>query len=222
MRTRPSWCLPIRVRLRALTICAWQAQDIPRWFRLRSGSGITLDFPQRNFTDREYLFSGLSMFPPLLAALAMAKEGEQKTILQVYVSSISAHEFLLGKIFAFMAVALAECAVMLILLFTYFGLTLAGDPTPFFIATILYAFCVACIWNNGRCDGSEPGCGVASGFSRWILAGVSCCLGCCFQSKTYRREYGGFPTSSGAGITSRSYVMRSCRAAGGRLFGSKC
>ena len=41
---------------------------------------------------------GLSMFPPLLAALAMSKEGEQKTILQVYVSSISAHEFLLGKI----------------------------------------------------------------------------------------------------------------------------
>ena len=40
----------------------------------------------------------ISMFPPLLAGLAMAKEGEQKTILQVYVSSISAHEFLLGKI----------------------------------------------------------------------------------------------------------------------------
>src|SRR5712691_3364455 len=29
----------------------------------------------------------MSMFPPLLASLAMAKEGEQKTILQVYVSS---------------------------------------------------------------------------------------------------------------------------------------
>ena len=57
---------------------------------------------------------GLSMFPPLLASLAMAKEGEQKTILQVYVSSISAHEFLLGKILAFMAVALAECLLMLI------------------------------------------------------------------------------------------------------------
>ena len=46
------------------------------------------------------------MFPPLLATLAMAKEGEQKTILQVYVSSISAHEFLLGKILAFMVIAL--------------------------------------------------------------------------------------------------------------------
>lgn len=86
---------------------------------------------------------GLSMFPPLLASLAMAKEGEQKTILQVYVSSISAHEFLLGKIFAFMAVAAAECLLMLILLFTYFGLSLAGDPTPFIVATVLYAFCVA-------------------------------------------------------------------------------
>ncbi|MGA7168406.1 MAG: ABC transporter permease, partial [Candidatus Sulfotelmatobacter sp.] len=84
-----------------------------------------------------------SMFPPLLASLAMAKESELKTILQVYVSSISAHEFLLGKILAFMVVALAECVVMLVLLFTYFGLGLAGDPTPFIIATILYTFCVA-------------------------------------------------------------------------------
>jgi ABC-2 type transport system permease protein len=86
---------------------------------------------------------GLSMFPPLLASLAMAKEGEQKTILQVYVSSISAHEFLLGKIFAFMIVAFAEWLLMCILLFTYFGAGLAGDPTPFLVATVLYAFCVA-------------------------------------------------------------------------------
>jgi drug efflux transport system permease protein len=86
---------------------------------------------------------GLSMFPPLLASLAMSKEGEQKTILQVYVSSISAHEFLLGKIFAFMTVALAECLLMLTLLFTYFGLSLVGDPIPFIVATLLYTFCVA-------------------------------------------------------------------------------
>ncbi|HEY7366686.1 MAG TPA: ABC transporter permease [Methylomirabilota bacterium] len=86
---------------------------------------------------------GLSMFPPLLAALAMARESEQKTILQVYVSSISAHEFLLGKIAAFTVVALAECLLMLAALFTYFDLRFAGDPTPFVVATLLYAFCVA-------------------------------------------------------------------------------
>jgi ABC-2 type transport system permease protein len=86
---------------------------------------------------------GISMFPPLLASLAMAKEGEQKTILQVYVSSVPASEFLLGKIFAFVAVAIAECLLGLALLFTYFGLSLAGDPTPLIVATVLYAFCVA-------------------------------------------------------------------------------
>lgn len=86
---------------------------------------------------------GLSMFPPLLAALAMARESEQKTILQVYVSSVSAHEFLLGKIAAFTLVALAECLIMLAMLFTYFELRFAGDPTPFIVATLLYAFCVA-------------------------------------------------------------------------------
>jgi len=85
----------------------------------------------------------ISIFPPLLASLAMAKEGEQKTILQVYVSNISAHELLLGKIFAFMIVALAESLVLLILLFTYFGLSFAGDPTPFLVATFFYVFCVA-------------------------------------------------------------------------------
>jgi len=86
---------------------------------------------------------GLSMFPPLLAALAMSKEGEQKTILQVYVSSISAHEFLLGKILAFMVISLCEWIISLTVLLTVFGLNFAGDPTPLIVATIFYAFCVS-------------------------------------------------------------------------------
>jgi ABC-2 type transport system permease protein len=85
----------------------------------------------------------MSMFPPLLASLAMAKEGEKKTILQVYVSSISAHEYLLGKIIAFTLVGLAESIPLLVLLRTYFGLSFAGDPSSFLVATVLYAFCVA-------------------------------------------------------------------------------
>lgn len=85
----------------------------------------------------------MSMFAPLLASLAMAKEGEKKTILQVYVSSISAHEFLLGKIIAFTLVGLAECVPLLVLLRVYFGLRFVGDPSSFLVATLLYAFCVA-------------------------------------------------------------------------------
>ena len=86
---------------------------------------------------------GLSMFPPLLASLAMAKEGDQKTILQVYVSSISAHEFLLGKILAYMIIALTEAMLSFGMLVTVFDLHLTGDPSVFILATIIYAFCVA-------------------------------------------------------------------------------
>ncbi len=74
---------------------------------------------------------GLSMFPPRCwRQLAMSKEGEQKTILQVYVSNVSAHEFLLGKILAFMIVTFGEFLIAMFLMYTYFGLQVVGDPTP--------------------------------------------------------------------------------------------
>jgi ABC-2 type transport system permease protein len=97
----------------------------------------------RQFYGPGVAVMSLSMFPPLLATLAMAREGERKTILQVFVSNISAFEFLLGKILAFMAVAFAECLLLLVMLFAFFDVRLAGDPTPFIVATLLYAFCVA-------------------------------------------------------------------------------
>jgi ABC-2 type transport system permease protein len=116
-----------------------QAAPVQAAIRLWFNPGLS----SKKFYGPGIFVMAISMFPPLLAALAMAKETEQKTILQVYVSSISAHEFLLGKILAFMAVALGEALVMSSLLFTYFGLSFAGDPTPVILATILYAFCVA-------------------------------------------------------------------------------
>jgi len=63
----------------------------------------------RKFYGPGFLVLGLSIFPTVISALAMAREGEQKTILQVYVSSISAHEFLLGKILAGMVIGLVQC-----------------------------------------------------------------------------------------------------------------
>ena len=101
----------------------------------------------RKFYGPGIFVMAMSIFPTLLATLAMSKEGEQKTILQVYVSNISAHEFLLGKILAFMIVATAEALIMLFILFAAFGLRFAGDPTPFLVATLLYMFCVTTFGN---------------------------------------------------------------------------
>ncbi len=86
----------------------------------------------------------LALFPPLLAALAVSREGEQKAILQVYVSGISAHEFLLGKIAAFFLIALAEWVLAILVAMPLFGLKIAGDPTPLVAGTVLYLFCNSC------------------------------------------------------------------------------
>lgn len=83
----------------------------------------------------------LALFPPLLAALAMSREGEQKTILQVYVASIHAHEYLLGKILAYMIVAIGEWVLTLAIAIPLFGIWFKGDPTPFLISSFFYLFC---------------------------------------------------------------------------------
>jgi drug efflux transport system permease protein len=97
----------------------------------------------RKFYGPGFLVLSLSIFPTVLAALAMSREGEQKTILQVYVSSISAHEYLLGKILAYMAVGLAQCLLGVGLMLTLFDLNFVGDPTPFVVGSLLYVFCMA-------------------------------------------------------------------------------
>jgi ABC-2 type transport system permease protein len=96
----------------------------------------------RKFYGPGMFVLALSIFPTVLAALAMSREGEQQTLLQVYVSSISAHEFLLGKIGAGMAIGLAESLLALGLMLTLFGLRFPGDPTPLLVATVLFLFCV--------------------------------------------------------------------------------
>jgi ABC-2 type transport system permease protein len=96
----------------------------------------------RKFYGPGMFVLSLSIFPPVLAALAMSREGEQKTILQVYVSSISAHEFLLGKIVAGMIIGLGEWGLEMALMFSLFGLRLAGDPTPLVVGSLLFLFCV--------------------------------------------------------------------------------
>jgi ABC-2 type transport system permease protein len=96
----------------------------------------------RKFYGPGMLVLALSIFPTVLAALAMSREGEQQTILQVYVSSISVHEFLLGKILAGVVIGIAQWLLVSGLMFTLFGLRLAGDPTPLVAGSLLFLFCV--------------------------------------------------------------------------------
>jgi ABC-2 type transport system permease protein len=80
----------------------------------------------------------LWVYPSLLAAIAMVREKERGTIIQVYASDLSAEELLLGKGLAYLGVGLVEALVVIGLAMVIFNLSLAGDPTPFLLGTLIF------------------------------------------------------------------------------------
>jgi ABC-2 type transport system permease protein len=60
----------------------------------------------------------------------MVREKEQGTIVQVYASSLSAVELILGKTLAYLLIGLLEAVVVITLGSLMFGLWFVGDPTP--------------------------------------------------------------------------------------------
>ncbi|MEH2357703.1 ABC transporter permease [Nostoc sp.] len=87
----------------------------------------------------------VTLFPALLAGLATAKENEQNTITQIYASSMTGAEYLLGKAAAFWLVGMAEVLLTNVESWGFFGLWFAGDPTPVIVGSALYIACVV-LW----------------------------------------------------------------------------
>jgi ABC-2 type transport system permease protein len=82
----------------------------------------------------------LWIFPSLLAALAMVREKESGTILQVYASSITAAEFIGGKILAYLIIAVAMAVFLLLDANIFFDTWFVGDPTPYLFGITFFLF----------------------------------------------------------------------------------
>lgn len=80
----------------------------------------------------------LWIYPSLLTAIAMVREKEQGTILQVYASSLGATELLLGKGLAYLIIALSEAILIMIFGSIIWGLQLAGEPSPLILGTLFF------------------------------------------------------------------------------------
>jgi ABC-2 type transport system permease protein len=80
----------------------------------------------------------LWVFPSMLTAIAMVREKEQGTIIQVYASDLSAVEWLLGKGLAYLLVALAEALVVMGVSVILFGLRLQLEPIPLIVGTLTF------------------------------------------------------------------------------------
>lgn len=80
----------------------------------------------------------LWIYPSLLAAIAMVREKEKGTILQVYASNISATELLLGKGLAYLLIAIIQALVVMGLGSLLFQVRLVGNPTTLLLGTLLF------------------------------------------------------------------------------------
>jgi len=89
----------------------------------------------------------LTLFPPLIAGIAMVKERERGTILQVYASSLSGSEYLLGKAAAYWLVGMAEVLLVNLLAWPFFGLWFVGDPIPLVLGSCFYIAC-GVLWGS--------------------------------------------------------------------------
>ncbi|BAZ40945.1 ABC-2 type transporter [Calothrix sp. NIES-4101] len=80
----------------------------------------------------------LWIFLSLLSAIAMVREKEQGTILQIYSTSLSARELILGKGLAYLIIGLIQAVFIIIPGIFIFQLWFAGSPIPLLLTTPIY------------------------------------------------------------------------------------
>jgi len=83
----------------------------------------------------------LMAFPPLLTALAIAREKETGTIQQIFASPLTAAEFLLGKLIPYGAIAFIEIVTVIVIGFLWFGVPLRGHLELLLSVGLVYVFC---------------------------------------------------------------------------------
>ncbi|NQD37967.1 ABC transporter permease [Permianibacter sp. IMCC34836] len=80
----------------------------------------------------------LMAFPPLLTALAIARERESGTIQQIYASPLTTYEFMLGKLVPYAIVASLEMALVVGLGYAWFDVPFVGNPLELLAVAVLY------------------------------------------------------------------------------------
>lgn len=80
----------------------------------------------------------LALFPAILSTIAMVREKEDGTIIQMYASGIKAHEFILGKAIAYILVGIIEAILVFTIGSLVFGLIIKGDFVIFILGTLIF------------------------------------------------------------------------------------
>lgn len=83
----------------------------------------------------------LMVSPPFLTALGVVREKETGSIYNIYVSTVTRAEFLLGKLFPYIAISAVNSIILFIFATELFGAPFKGSIISFFSATLIYVIC---------------------------------------------------------------------------------
>ncbi|MDO9046357.1 MAG: ABC transporter permease [Methylobacter sp.] len=92
--------------------------------------------------------SGLMMLvlmitPPFLTALGVAREKENGSIYNIYASTISRGEFILGKFLPYLLFSCPNILILWWIVMNMFGTPFKGDPLFYYAAPVIYVICTA-------------------------------------------------------------------------------
>ncbi|MDR3567211.1 MAG: ABC transporter permease [Syntrophobacteraceae bacterium] len=83
----------------------------------------------------------LMICPPFLSAMGVVREKETGAIYNIYSSTITRGEYLIGKLAPYVAVSIFNAGVLWLIATKVFGAPFRGNPLFFFAASILYVIC---------------------------------------------------------------------------------
>ena len=82
----------------------------------------------------------LMMLPAMLTALAVVREKEMGSIINLYVTPVTRTEFLLGKQLPYVALAMLNFLLMVLLAVTVFGVPMTGSFFTLALAALIFSF----------------------------------------------------------------------------------
>jgi ABC-2 type transport system permease protein/ribosome-dependent ATPase len=85
----------------------------------------------------------LMISPPFLTVLGVVREKESGSIFNIYSSTVSRGEFLIGKIAPYVGISTLNVVVLWLLAEYFFGAPFKGSSWFFFAASVIYVICTA-------------------------------------------------------------------------------
>jgi len=83
----------------------------------------------------------LMVTPPFLTALGVVREKENGSIYNIYTSTVTRGEFLLGKLLPYIGISIINVFILWFMATMLFGAPFKGDPFFFLFASIVYVVC---------------------------------------------------------------------------------